>query len=203
MTARTTSSNGRPRVRTDRYRGRSSSWWGMMLLILTEAAFFASIIAAYHYLRVAAPAWPPEGTDAPSLLIPIVNTVLLLGSSAAYIAAERGLRRGHKNQLSLGLLISIILAVIFLSLQLYEYADSPLKADTDPYGALFFAVTGLHGLHVFVGLIMLVATLTWAVKGTFNSERHDTVTNVGLYWHFVDAVWLLLVFPSVYLSPWL
>lgn len=187
----------------DERHSRSASWWGMALLVLTEAVFFASIIAGYHYLRLAAPAWPPAGVERPELLIPIINTLLLVGSSVAFIWGERGLKNGDPGRARIGLALAVALGVIFLGLQIYEYTRTTLDATASTYGALFFAVTGLHGLHVLVGLIMLTTALIWALLGSFNPRRHAVVTNVGLYWHFVDAVWLILVFPSVYLSPYL
>jgi heme/copper-type cytochrome/quinol oxidase subunit 3 len=179
------------------------SSWGMILFLATEGVFFVSLIAGYHFLRMQAPAWPPEGTAGPDLILPLVNTALLIGSSAAYIQAERGLRQGRSSRLRGGLLIAVLLGVIFLGLQAVEYTRSTLIPSADAYSGLFYAITGIHAVHVLVGVIMLFATLIWAEGGRFSRSRHAVVTNVGYYWHFVDAVWVLLVLPSVYFSPYL
>lgn len=184
------------RVATD------ASFWGMVLFLVSEAALFGTLIAAYHYLRVDAPAWPPEGVENPKLLVPAVNTALLLASSAAIVWAERGIRRGRRGPLLAGLGTTVVLAVAFLGLQGYEYARSTFGPGDHVYGSSFFALTGLHGLHVASGVLMLSATFVWGLLGRFDASRHRIVSNVGLYWHFVDAVWVLLIVPTVYLSPY-
>jgi heme/copper-type cytochrome/quinol oxidase subunit 3 len=194
---------GRARDALPLHREADVSSWGMILFLVTEGVFFVSLISGYHFLRMQAPAWPPAGTAVPDLALPLVNTALLIGSSVAVVHAERGIRRGRSDRLRGGLLIAVLLGVIFLGLQAVEYTRSTLVPSADAYSALFYTITGFHAVHVLVGVIMLFATLAWAAGGRFGRSRHAVVTNVGYYWHFVDAVWVLLVLPSVYLSPYL
>jgi heme/copper-type cytochrome/quinol oxidase subunit 3 len=81
-----------------------------------------------------------------------------------------------------------------------EYAREPLSATYDASGSFFFTITGFHGLHVAVGLVMLTFALVRALRGHFARGRHEAVSNVAVYWHFVDAVWLA-VFATLYVSP--
>jgi heme/copper-type cytochrome/quinol oxidase subunit 3 len=178
---------------------RSVGWWGMLVLICNEAALFGALLAAYFYVRVNAPAWPVGGLEPPELLIPSLNTVLLILSSVCFIWAEHGVEHGHPGRLKLGLVLTFLLGAGFLGLQAYEYATSPFGPQVNAYSSLFFTITGLHGTHVFVGLVMLGVLIVRAWLGHFDQRRYLAVQSVALYWHFVDVVWLF-VFSSLYLS---
>lgn len=177
--------------------------WGLITLILTEAALFGALVAAYYYLEVRAPVWPPNGVRLPELTIPLINTALLVGSSVTVIFAGRGLRRGHRNHALWGLIATIVLGAAFLGLQIYEFARAEFRPQEHAYGSMWFTVLSLHGLHILIGLVLLSAVLFWTKRGYFTSERHIMVHTVSLYWHFVDAVWVILILPALYLSPYL
>ena len=182
-------------------RARTPGFWGMMLLIATEAALFAYLLFSYFYLGSMAPvAWPPEGP--PSLRLVLPNTVILLLSSGTMYWAEAGIRRGEQGRLRTGLLITFVLGVIFLVIQGVEYSTKHITPTTHAYGSLFFTITGFHGAHVAVGLLMIAVVAVRAFLGHFRAGRHEAVTNVSWYWHFVDVVWLA-VFTSLYLTPYL
>ncbi|MBX6363277.1 MAG: heme-copper oxidase subunit III [Gemmatimonadetes bacterium] len=178
---------------------RSPGWWAMVWTIVTEASLFAYLLFSYFYLASQARApWPPRGPLSLELALP--NTVLLILSSVAVIWAERGIRRGDQRRLRIGLLVGFLLGLAFIVIQGIEWSDQPFGPRSNAYGALFFTITGFHGAHVIVGLLMLLAVQVWAWMGTFTEERHLGVTNAAMYWHFVDVVWLF-VFTSLYLSP--
>jgi len=99
-----------------------------------------------------------------------------------------------------GLAAAIALGLLFLVLQGVEYGREKASFTKDAYGSLFYTITGFHGAHVFVGLVMLTVVLVRALRGHFAKGRYEAVTNVALYWHFVDAVWLA-VFTSLYITP--
>ncbi|MGN6393451.1 MAG: cytochrome c oxidase subunit 3 [Gemmatimonadales bacterium] len=182
-------------------RARSPGFWGMMLLIATEASLFAYLLFSYFYLgSMAAGPWPPDGP--PSLKLVIPNTILLLLSSATMYWAESGIREGNKGRLRMGLLATLVLGMVFLAIQGVEYSKKHFTPTTSAYGSLFFTITGFHGAHVFVGLLMIAVILARAYLGHFRAGRHEAVTNVSWYWHFVDVVWLC-VFTSLYISPYL
>lgn len=178
---------------------RSPGWWGMVLVIATESAFFAYFLFGYFYLAsMANGAWPPSGK--PDLALALPNTIILLASSVAFWWGESGIRHGSQRRLRAGLLITLLLGVTFLVIQSIEYHHQRFTPATNAYGSLFFTITGFHGAHVAVGLLMNIVVQVRAWLGHFSAERHLAVTNAGLYWHFVDVVWIV-VFVSLYLSP--
>ena len=176
---------------------RDLSWWGMGLFIASEAVLFVYLIASYFYIGSSAATWPPL---TPSIRITGINTILLLLSSGSAIVAERSARRGSMGQLRAWLVVTILLGATFLTLQIYEYSTLEFHAQSDAYGSLFYLITGMHGAHVTMGLLMLLYVLVRAFAGHFDAGRHSAVRNVILYWHFVDVVWLV-VFTSLYLLP--
>jgi heme/copper-type cytochrome/quinol oxidase subunit 3 len=183
---------------------RAYGWWGMAWLIATEATLFAALIASYFYLRFRyGPVWPPGGLKAPGLALPIVMSAILLTSSIPVHIAERGIKKGRQARLRWGLAIGFLLGVTFLVITLGIEWPEQLKEftpRTNVYGSLFFTITGFHAMHVIVGLAMSSWTQVRAWKGAFDAERHVTVQNFTMYWHFVDFVWIF-VFATIYLSP--
>ena len=171
----------------------------MALVVATEATFFAFLLFAYFYLAsMTVGPWPPDG--APDLKLALPNTVILILSSGTIWWAEAGIKKGAQAQLRIGLAATLVLGIIFLALQALEYSHKTFTPATDAYGSLFFTITGFHGAHVFAGLLMNVVIQIWAWLGHFTARRHLAVSNVVLYWHFVDVVWIV-VFVSLYLTP--
>jgi heme/copper-type cytochrome/quinol oxidase subunit 3 len=114
--------------------------------------------------------------------------------------AESGIRAGRSGRLRIGPVITIVFGAIFAAIQAVEWSKKLFGPATDAYGSLFFTITGFHGAHVIVGLIMLTFILLRASLGHFTAERHLAVSTVAIYWHFVDVVWLF-VFASLFLMP--
>ena len=179
---------------------RSPAWWGMICFIATEATLFAALVSSYFYLAAGAPVWPPDGIKPPDLFGPIIGTVLLLSSSAPMIGGERAIKRGDRRGLLLGWGIAWVLAVVFVGLQIREYTKEMFSIRTDQYGSLFFTITGLHVLHVVVALLMNLFVLLHVLRGHVTKNRHLAVETVGIYWHFVGVVWVV-VFTSLYVIP--
>ncbi|HEU4648904.1 MAG TPA: cytochrome c oxidase subunit 3 [Gemmatimonadales bacterium] len=172
--------------------------WGMALLIVTEASLFAYLLFSYFYLgSISRAPWP---LAAPSLRLALPNTIILLVSSATMWWSDRAIRQGRAGRLRAGLLITLVLGIIFLFVQSLEYRAKQFTPTTDAYGSLFFTITGFHGAHVAVGLLMILVVLLRAWLGHFDAEHRLAVTNTAMYWHFVDVVWLA-VFTSLYLTP--
>ena len=178
---------------------RNVAWWGMMALIVNEASFFAYLIFTYFYLGSMAHApWPPPGP--PDLRLVLPNTFILLASSGTMWWAEHELKKGEHLRFRLGLLATFVLGTVFIIIQAIEWSGKGFVPQANAYGSLFFTITGFHGAHVILGLLMLLVIQARAWLGGFTAERHVAVTNVGWYWHFVDAVWIV-VFSSLYLGP--
>ncbi len=127
-------------------------------------------------------------------------TILLLTSSVTNWWAERGIKRGNRLQLRIGLAATFVLGLAFLIVQGFEYASKSTGPSTSAYDSVFFTTTSIHGAHVALGLLMNLFVQVRAWLGHFDMERHDAVENAALYWHFVDAVWVV-IFAIFYLSP--
>ena len=154
---------------------RAPGWWGMLLLVATEAALFALLLASYFDIRFQAEgAWPPDGIAPPNLLRPAAMTLLLMASSIPAYLAETSIRRGDRRRMLLCLAATMLLGAAFLGLQVWEYVDNLalFKPQTDAYGSLFYTVTGLHGCHVVVGLLLLAWAFVWGARGRFTAESH-------------------------------
>jgi cytochrome c oxidase subunit III len=186
--------------------GRSLGWWGMVFFIASESLLFANLIAAYLYLRVRAGTWPPPGgpqLDKPFIVggsnfLIVINTCILLGSSVPMIFAGRAMRRGQVNRVPWLMLTTIIMGIVFLSLQAVEYVTNGFSIGDGLVGSTFYTLTGFHGAHVTVGVILLSINFFRALKGHFSKEKHFAFQAGEMYWHFVDIVWIFL-FTLVYL----
>lgn len=178
---------------------RASGWYGMLLLIATEAALFIYLLFSYFYLGSQQPGpWPPSGP--PALGIASANTLILLASSVTAWWGQRGIAKGSRGRLLVGLALSLVLGALFVGVQVHEWLSKSFTPATDAYGSLYFTITGLHIAHVVVGLLILACLLIWTAMGRFSAGRYVHVAVGVLYWHFVDAVWLV-VFASLFLTP--
>ena len=181
---------------------KSTGFWGVWTLIATEGSLFIYLLFSYYYSYFQTPlAHPPEGH--PSLKLALPNTFILLSSSVFVWWSERGIR--HRYALKwqcLLMAIAIALGAIFLGVQTEEWKAKSYGMTTNLYGSLYFTITGFHMAHVVVGLIILSLLLLWMALGYFNDRRLSPVSIGGLYWHFVDVVWLFIFF-SLYLLPYI
>jgi heme/copper-type cytochrome/quinol oxidase subunit 3 len=178
---------------------RTAGWWGMMATIATEAALFAYLLFSYYYLASQTTgAWPPDGV--PGLRLALPNTLVLLASSVCVWWAERGIKRGSRVSAVLGLALGFLLGSIFVVVQVFEWLSKTFSVSSHAYGSLYFTITGFHMAHVAGGLIMLAVLLVWTAMRYFGPKRHAAISIGAVYWHFVDAVWLL-VFTTFYLTP--
>jgi len=177
---------------------------GVLLLIASESVFFLLLILAYVFYRNSP---GNRGGPTPFNTLDVLKTgiysVCLYLSSLTVWLAERGLRRGGSRLWQGWLLMTIILGGAFAYGQATEYlhllGEQNVAPGTDIFASTFFVLTGFHGLHVIGGLILLLILLGLAMRGTFKGGRHAAaVEAVSYYWHFVDAVWVI-IFPTVYL----
>lgn len=177
----------------------ASGWWGLIAMIVTEACLFGYLLFAYFYLEVqSTQAWPPGGP--PDLRMPTVNTALLLGSSVLVWLAERCVRRDSLRWAIAWFLAGLGSGALFVLIQLGEWHKQPFDLTTHVYGSLYFVITGFHLAHVVAGLGILGLLALWTGLGYFGNGRHAAVKVGAMYWHFVDAVWLV-VYTALYLAP--
>ena len=174
---------------------------GILLFILSEVMLFASFFAAYFFLRVVVgpDTWPPEGIELP-VLIAGINTVVLISSSFTVHYALEAIRHGNHAGLKLGLVMTWLLGATFLFIQINEYIHIGFTPRDGAFGSIFFSLTGLHGAHVFVGLLLLTFATIRAFRGHFGPAQKDHlgVEVPGIYWHFVDIMWII-VFATIYI----
>ncbi len=210
------------------YQGKEdlSFRWGMGWFIFSEVMFFAAFFGALFWVRVVSlptlgsadykllypdfdAAWPlatgPGITDVYSAMealgLPAINTLVLLTSGATVTLAHWGMLSGDRLQLKWGLLATVCLGVLFLTLQVHEYrhaiSELNLTLASGAYGMTFYLLTGFHGLHVLLGTIILAVVWLRVMRGHFDERHHFAFEAASWYWHFVDVVWLLL-FVFVY-----
>jgi cytochrome c oxidase subunit III len=175
-------------------------YWGFWGILAIETTVFAGLVASYFYLRFESGSWPPGGHSPPDLLLPTINTGILLLSSVSVAWGDRGIEKGDSRRLALGLLGGVLLAALFLVLKVVEYADSDYRWDSHAYGSIVWTIVGFHSAHVLT-LVMkttVIDVLAW--RGYFNERRRLGATVNGIYWHFVVLVWIPL-FLTLYISP--
>ena len=163
--------------------------------VLTGKLLWPSFQATWPLLKLPDPKGFTEAKEPMGAWgIPAINTLLLLSSGATVTWAHWGLKRNDRKQLIKGLILTIALGALFLALQGIEYghaySELNLKLSSGIYGATFFMLTGFHGAHVTIGLIMLTVILLRSLRGHFTPDRHFAFEGVAWYWHFVDVVWL-------------
>ncbi len=146
----------------------------------------------------AAEQWPPKGIEVIDPFgFPLLNTLILLCSGTTVTYAHHALIHGDRQGLKTGLWATILLGMLFSSIQAYEYVHAPFGFKGLNYSAAFYMATGFHGFHVFVGTIFLIVCLVRTYKGHFTPRQHFGFEAAAWYWHFVDVVWLFL-FIAVY-----
>jgi heme/copper-type cytochrome/quinol oxidase subunit 3 len=184
---------------TPTWQGIKTVKFAMWLFLASEVMFFAGLINAYISTHYSTPNWP---VAAELLNVPLValNTFILILSSVTMVMAFDRVERGDERQFPYFLLATTLLGIIFLSIQAFEWAEllrEGIRASTNLFGAAFYTLTGFHGAHVTGGVIWVLWVTVKAFRGGY-AEDHLGVELVGLYWHFVDLVWIIL-FTIIYL----
>jgi cytochrome c oxidase subunit III len=171
---------------------------GMLLFIISEIMVFGAFFTAYFFIRVvgAAP-WPASGTELPKLIAGI-NTAVLFSSSLTMHWALESVKSDNRFGLKAGMFTTFLLGATFLFVQINEYVHIGFAPQDHAQGTIFYGLTGLHGAHVFIGLTLLAMVNIRAFRGHFSAAEHHGVEVPGIYWHFVDVMWLV-VYTTVYL----
>jgi len=178
--------------------------YGMILFIVSEAMLFFSFFWAFFAASLAPTMeigniWPPKGIDAfDPKAIPLLNTLILLCSGATVTYSHHAITAGQKTDAVWGLVLTIFLAVIFTSLQAFEYVSANFTIADGIYGSTFFVATGFHGLHVLIGTIFLAVCLVRLNRNHYTVQHHFGFEAAAFYWHFVDVVWLFLYVAIYY-----
>jgi cytochrome c oxidase subunit 3 len=172
--------------------GMSMPLLGMVLFIASEVMFFGGLFGAYFNIRANAEKWPPEGLERLNWHLPLIFTCVLVLSSFTLHLALNAIKRGDAAGLVRWTGVTLVLGIIFLAGQLYDYSTLGFTIRDGVYGTTFYTLTGFHGAHVFAGLCYLFIVLVRGGTGQFTRNSHAAVEGASLYWHFVDVVWIVL-----------
>ncbi len=176
----------------------NASVLGMFLFIASEIMLFGSFFTAYFFVRVVnGIAWPPAQFHIP-VFVAGINTAILVTSSFTMHWALQSIKRGNRAGMQAGLLLTFLMGLTFLLTQAREYSRLGFAPRDGAFGTIFYSLTGLHGAHVFVGLSILLFMTIRAFRGHFTPEQHHGVEIAGIYWHFVDVMWIV-VYTTIYI----
>ncbi len=185
-----------------REESRRTSFVGMTMALGSWTMLFVSLFFSYAVLRLRAEEWPPDGLAPLPRLLPFLNTLVLVASSAVLYAGLRAAAAGKPGALLSTLKRTLALGSLFLALQLAVWVPlwrAGFRIDnTGAYGSIFYGLTVFHALHVLAGLVALLVLVPGAAKGRWVSGAQSPVRLTAMFWHFVDAVWLLM-FVTIYL----
>jgi cytochrome c oxidase subunit III len=171
---------------------------GMLLFIISEVMIFGAFFTAYFFIRVVGHAhWPAHGTELPKLVAGF-NTAILLSSSGTIHYALESIKAGNRRGLKVGMVATFLLGLTFLFIQVNEYIHIGFSPQDHAQGSIFYGLTGLHGAHVTIGLILLAMVTLRAFRGHYSADAHRGMEVPGIYWHFVDVMWVI-VFTTVYI----
>jgi cytochrome c oxidase subunit III len=171
---------------------------GMLLFIASEIMLFGAFFTAYFFIRVSGgEPWPLPPFHLP-VFVAGVNTAILVTSSFTMHWALQSIKRGNRAGLQGGLVLTFFMGLAFLLTQVAEYARVGFAPHDGAFGTIFYCLTGLHGAHVFVGLTILAFVTIRAFRGHFSPSHHHGVEIGGIYWHFVDVMWIV-VYSTIYI----
>ncbi|SDY18874.1 cytochrome c oxidase subunit 3 [Halobellus clavatus] len=171
--------------------------WGMLAFLGSELATFGGLFGYYFYIRTGD--WESIFVGIPELTgsLVLINTALLILSSITLHYAHLAIRKNDRRKFIGGLAGTLLLGVVFIGGQVYEYYEfiihEGFTLTSGFFGSAFFGLTGLHGLHVSLGAVLLGIVFARALLGQYSAERHVSVSTASMYWHFVDVVWIFLV----------
>ena len=170
---------------------------GMLLFIISEIMVFGAFFTAYFFIRVVnGNPWPATNEELP-LAIAGFNTLVLVSSSLTMHWALEAAKRNNRNAMKLGMVATLLLGATFLMVQINEYVHLGFAPYDSAQASVFYGLTGLHGAHVFIGLLLLLFAAIRVFRGHFTPAEHRGIEVPGIYWHFVDVMWII-VWTTVY-----
>jgi heme/copper-type cytochrome/quinol oxidase subunit 3 len=175
---------------------------GMWVFLCSEVMFFTGLIGSYLVLRYSAGDSWPDPSKVLNIPLTAMNTFILICSSVTMVQALAAISRGDSRKMKLFLCLTLMFGASFLSVQVYEYNKLLFHEHFTPsaslFGSVFFTTTGFHGFHVFCGVVCIAFVTGKAFLGKYTQAHHQGIETIGLYWHFVDLVWIIL-FTIIYL----
>jgi cytochrome c oxidase subunit 3 len=190
-----------------------ASWLGMWVFLATEVMFFGGMFLGYTIYRASYPQAFASASNHLDIWLGSINTAVLICSSFTMALAVRNAQIGQNRPMIIFLILTMVLGLVFLGIKFSEYYvkfeehfvpglefsfEGPFASAAEIFFSFYFAMTGMHALHMIIGFGLLTTLVVKAARGRFSSNYHTPVELVGLYWHFVDIVWIFL-FPLLYL----
>jgi cytochrome c oxidase subunit 3 len=210
-------SNGRPAVQAHHFANleqqHEAASNGMWVFLATEVMFFGGMFTGYSFYRYGFPAGFASASNHLDIWLGTINTAVLICSSFTMALAVRSAQLGERKPIIVFLVLTIILGTIFLGIKFTEYYhkfeehlvpgydfrfDPALARAAGIFFSFYFAMTGMHAIHMIIGIGLLISLIVKASRGVFTAEYNTPVELIGLYWHFVDIIWIFL-FPLLYL----
>ncbi len=179
---------------TPLFPGMPAGKFGMWVFLVSEIMFFTGLIGSYIVLRLGSPSWPNPGEVLNTPLLGI-NTVVLLSSSLTMALALNAIQQGRTAALKRNLLFTALLGVTFLAIKAFDYVHmwhQGFTMSSSLFGSCYYLLTGFHALHVLSGVILLTYLFVAASRGMFTTTNYGRIEYSGLYWHFIDIVWVVL-----------
>jgi cytochrome c oxidase subunit 3 len=168
----------------------------LFIILTSESVFFATMLVAYISLRNQT-IWPVEHTLR-RLMIPLVNTIILLGSTITAGRATVSIRDGKTSASQGWQMLTLLLGLVFVTIQIYEFSRAGMHINDQAFGGVFFTLMGFHGLHVLAGVVFLIINLARTRLGDFSPTRYEAVELGTWFWYYVTVVWIVL-FAALYL----
>ncbi|MBI2766494.1 MAG: heme-copper oxidase subunit III [Chloroflexi bacterium] len=196
--------------------GLSNGMLGFILFLSSEVMFFGGLFAAYFIARADVPpgpdgiaSWPPDYLLSAEKIaagvkfelnfpLTLIATIILILSSVTIQIGVFQIQKGRRSGMIWWFFVSIVLGLVFLSIQMYDYSQLPFRSGDTIFGTTFYTLTGFHGAHVAGGIIFMIVIMMRAMGGQFSADRHEAVEACSFYWHFVDIVWIAL-FTTLYI----
>jgi len=165
---------------------------GLMTFLASESIMFLGFFITYLLIRGYTLRWPPEGTEV-ELLLPTINTIILVSSSFVIHRGDTAIKNDDVKGMRKWYLITAAMGAIFLAGQAYEYLTLGYGLSSNIFANCFYLMTGFHGLHVFVGLLLILGVV-WRSRrpGHYHAHKHTGIEMAEIYWHFVDVIWIIL-----------
>lgn len=165
---------------------------GLLVFLASESLMFGGFFASYLFFRGVTEVWPPEGTEV-ELLLPAINTIILVSSSFVIHLGDTAIKKNDVQGMQKWYKITAIMGAIFLVGQVIEYLSLGYGITTNVFSNCFYLMTGFHGLHVLVG-VLLILGVVWRSRrsGHYSDTKHTGIAMAEIYWHFVDIIWIIL-----------
>jgi cytochrome c oxidase subunit 3/cytochrome c oxidase subunit I+III len=177
---------------------KPNGWWGMAIFCASEAMLFGLLLATYYYLRFRATHWPPPGVPEPKVAVPLILTAVLVTSSVPIALAARAARGGRPRAAQAALAVALAIQATYFGLQIHLFLDDLAKftPQQGAYGSVYYTLVGAHHTHVAVGLLLDVWLLL-RLAGGLTTYRLNGLLATAFYWHFVNALAVLVVLTQV------